>query len=25
MTVVIVFWRYLLRYVITPRELVSHL
>jgi TRAP-type C4-dicarboxylate transport system permease small subunit len=24
-TVVIVFWRYLLRYVITPRELVSHL
>jgi hypothetical protein len=25
MTVVIVFWRYLLRYVITPRGLVSHL
>jgi len=25
MTGVIVFWRYLLRYVITPRELVSHL
>ncbi len=25
MIVVVVFWRYLLRYVITPRELVSHL